>query len=179
MALTPLQLSDQGKEAYQAGNFQAAADNFLKAETIYKDSGDKLQAAEMANNRSVALLQAGKPEAAYDASKDTNLVFAEANDTLREGFAIGNQAAALNEMGQKKESLRLYRISAEKLYKAGDKENLVIVQKTISAMELESGHKIDAMSSMLDALRNKEKLTLREKILRKLYSIVARFMPKP
>jgi tetratricopeptide (TPR) repeat protein len=179
MVSTPLQFNEQGKQAYQAGNFQAAADHFLEAEKSYKIDGDLLQAAEMANNRSVALLQAGNAAAALEASKDTNLVFAEAKDTLREGFALGNQAAALRELGQKKESLRLYKLSAEKLSDAGDKENLVIVQKTISALELESGHKIDAMSSMLDALRAKEKLTLREKILRKLYSIAAGFMPKP
>jgi tetratricopeptide (TPR) repeat protein len=179
MALTPIQFSEQGKEAYQAGNFQAAADNFLKAEEFYRNSGDLLQAAELANNRSVALLQAGNALSAFEASKDTHLVFAQAKDTLREGFALGNQAAALKELGQKKESLRLYKLSAEKLALTGDKENLVIVQKTISALELESGHKIDAMSSMLDALRAKEKLNLREKILRKLFSIVAGFMPKP
>jgi tetratricopeptide (TPR) repeat protein len=179
MTTTPVPLSEQGKAAYQAGNFQAAADHFLEAEEIYKNNGDFLQAAEMANNRSVALLQAGNALSALEASKDTHLVFAEAKDTLREGFALGNQAAALKELGQKKESLRLYKLSAEKLTLAGDKENLVIVQKTIAALELESGHKIDAMSSMLDALRNKEKLTLREKILRKLYSIAAGFMPKP
>jgi hypothetical protein len=33
------------------------------------------------------------------------------------------------------------------------------------------------MSAMLDAIRGKEKLTLREKIMRKLFSIVARLLP--
>jgi tetratricopeptide (TPR) repeat protein len=179
MMHTPTNSNDKGKEAYQAGDFLAAADYFLEAETIYRNEDNMLQAAEMANNRSVALLQAGKAESALEACKNTHQVFAAAGDSLREGFALGNQAAALKEMGQKEASLRLYRQSAEKLTMAGDKDNLVIVQKTIAALELESGHKINAMSSMLDALRTKEKLTFREKVLRKLYSIVAGFMPKP
>jgi tetratricopeptide (TPR) repeat protein len=171
------QLSDKGKEAYQNNDYEMAAVFFLEAEKSFQKDGDSLQAAEMANNRSVALLQAGKAKEAYAASQNTHLIFENVGDSLREGFALGNQAAALNELGKKSESLKLYRLSAEKLQQAGDRENLIVVQKTISSLELESGSKINAMSAMLDALRTKEKLTFREKILRKLFSLVSRLMP--
>lgn len=178
MVNSPEQLNEQGKQAYQNSDFASAASYFLEAENAYKNNGDSLQAAEMANNRSVALLQAGDAAAAMEASKDTHLVFAQADDKLREGYSLGNQAAALKELGQKSESLKFYKLSAEKLALAGDKDNLVVVQKTISALEFENGNKINAIGAMLDALRAKEKLTLREKVLRKLFSIVARFMPQ-
>jgi tetratricopeptide (TPR) repeat protein len=177
MEKAPEQLSEQGKQAYQNGNFASAIDYFLKAELLYKNNGDSLQAAEMANNRSVALLQSGDATAALEACKDTHIIFAAAGDSLREGYAFGNQAAALKELGKKSESLKLYKQSAEKLANTDDKENLIIVQKTISALEMETGNKINAMSAMLDALRAKQNLTLREKILRKLFSIVSRLMP--
>ena len=173
----PKQLSEQGKQAYQNGNFIAAASFFLEAELLYKNNADPLLAAEMANNRSVVLLQSGNAAAALEACKDTHQIFADAGDALREGFALGNQAAALRELGQKKESLNLYRLSAGKLAKTNDRENLIIVQKHIAALEMESGNKINAMSAMLDALKSKDKLSLREKIIRKLFSIVSRLMP--
>ncbi len=118
------------------------------------------------------------PRPALDACAGTQHVFATAGDTLREGLALGNQAAALKELGQKQESLKLFRLSAARLEKAGDKENLAVVHKTISAIEMESGDKLGAMSAMLDALRAKEKLTLREKFMRWLFSLVSRLMPK-
>jgi tetratricopeptide (TPR) repeat protein len=178
MDKSPESLAGLAKKSYQAGKFTTASDLFLQAQKDYQAAGDKLMAAEMGNNRSVALLQAGDAQSSFDACKGTHTVFAKAGDTLREGFALGNQAAALKELGQKKESLKLYRLSAARLEKAGDKENLAIVHKTIASLEMEEGDKFGAMSAMLDALRAKEKLTLREKFMRKLFALASRLLPK-
>lgn len=177
MEYSPEQLKEMGTQAYQKGDFSSAASYFLQAEMAYKTLGNQLEVAEMTNNRSVAQLQAGDARAALEASRDTHLIFARAGDTLREAYALGNQAAALKELGQKSESLKLYKLSAEKLALAGDKENLAVVHKNIASLEFEKGNQINSMSAMLDALRAKEKLTLREKIMRKLFSIVARLIP--
>jgi tetratricopeptide (TPR) repeat protein len=166
-----------GRLAYEAGNYSAAADMFLKAEQACKTVGDELQAAEMANNRSVALLQAGDAQAAFDACAGTEVIFNNAGDTRREGLALGNKAAALKELGRKDESLKLFQLSADRLKKAGDKENLAVVHKTISAIEMEKGDNLGAMSAMLDALQAKEKLTLRERFMRWLFSVASRLMP--
>lgn len=178
MENTPENLATLAKQAYQAGRFSSAGDLFFQAEEAYNQNGDVLLASEMANNRSVALLQAGDAAGALSACQDTYKVFAAAGDILREGFSLGNQAAALKELGQKKESLRLYRLSAERLQQAGEKENLAIVHKTIAALEMEEGDNLGAMSAMFDALRAKEKLTLRERILRSLFALASRIMPK-
>ncbi len=167
-----------GRLAYEAGNYSAAADMFLKAEQAARTAGDALQAAEMANNRSVALLQAGDAHAALEACDGTEIVFAAAGDIQREGLALGNKAAALRELGRRDESLKQYQLSAERLKKAGDKENLAIVHKTISAIEIEKGDNLGAMSAMLDALQVKEKLTLRERFMRWLFSLASRLMPR-
>jgi tetratricopeptide (TPR) repeat protein len=177
MDYSPGQLKELGTQAYQKGEFASAANYFHQAELAYQTQGEPLQAAEMANNCSVAYLQAGNARAALEAAQDTSVVFAQAGDHLREGFALGNQAAALKELGKKNESLQLYRLSAEKLTQAGDKENLIAVNKNIAALEFEKGNQLNSMSAMLDAIRGKEKLTLREKIMRKLFSIVARLLP--
>jgi tetratricopeptide (TPR) repeat protein len=178
MGETVDELPEQGKLAYQAGHYQAAADLFFKAEQAYKLAEKLPQAAEMANNRSVALLQAGDARSALAACQGTDTVFASAGDIQREGLALGNQAAALKELGQKKESLKLFRLSAARLEQAGDKENLAVVHKTIASLEMETGDNLGAMSSMLDALQSTEKLTWREKFMRWLFSLVSRLLPK-
>lgn len=170
--------NEQGKKAYQEGSFQLAADFFLKAQEACKAAEKPLDAAEMANNRSVALLQAGDAHGSLAACIETDKVFAGAGDNRREGLALGNQAAAYKELGQKKESLRLFRLSADRLERAGDRDNLAVVHKTIASLEMETGDNIGAMSSMLDAMRLTEKLTWRQKIMRWLFSIVSKLMPK-
>ncbi len=171
-------IAEKASQAYQAGNYSAAADLFHNAEQSYSLSNKPLLAAEMANNRSVALLQAGNAQAALAACKNTHIVFADAGDIKREGYALGNQAAALKELGQKKESLNMFRLSAARLEQAGDKENLAIVHKTIASLEMERGDNLGAMSAMLDALQSTEKLSWREKFMRWLFSLVSRLLPK-
>jgi hypothetical protein len=56
----PVTLAEQGKQEYEKGKFAAAADLFSKAAQSYENSQDALNAAEMKNNQSVALLQAKK-----------------------------------------------------------------------------------------------------------------------
>jgi tetratricopeptide (TPR) repeat protein len=175
---TPEDFADQGRSAYRSGDFLKAASLFLKASETCAEAGNQLLAAEMANNQSVALLQSGDAAAALAASQGTDLIFAQAGDPLREGLALGNQAAALKELGRKKESLELFRQSIPRFEKAGDKENLAVVHKTIAALEMESGDNLGAMSAMLDSMRLTEKLTWRQKIMRWLFSLVSRMMPK-
>ncbi len=171
-------IGEQAKKAYQDGKYQLAGDLFQKAEDACKAAEKPLDAAEMANNRSVALLQAGDVHGALAACLETDKVFAGVGDIRREGLALGNQAAAYKELGHKKESLRLFRLSAERLEKAGDRDNLAVVLKTIASLEMESGDQIGAMGSMLDAMRLTEKLTWRQKIMRWLFSLVSKLMPK-
>jgi hypothetical protein len=55
-----IMLAEKGKKEYEAGNYIAAADLFSQAAQAYISKADELNAAEMKNNQSVALLQAGK-----------------------------------------------------------------------------------------------------------------------
>src|SRR5512143_3001044 len=88
-------LGDEGKQAFEAGQYEPAAQKFQEAADGYASLNDKVNAAEMKNNLSVTLLKMGRGQAALDAVLGTEQVFARANDVRREGMAFGNQAAAL------------------------------------------------------------------------------------
>src|SRR5512140_2944108 len=99
MTLSELtKLSEDGKQAFQAGEYEPAAQKFEAAADGYASLNDKVNAAEMKNNLSVTLLKLGRCQAALDAVLGTDQVFARASDVRREGMAWGNQAAALEEL---------------------------------------------------------------------------------
>ena len=56
----PAALAESGKQEYEKGDFITAADLFSQAARAYQNVQDALNAAEMKNNQSVALLQAEK-----------------------------------------------------------------------------------------------------------------------
>ncbi|RPJ49120.1 MAG: hypothetical protein EHM21_07375, partial [Chloroflexi bacterium] len=125
-------LLKRAQEAYQAGRYPEAAGLFEQAARQYSQGGDQVNAAEMANNRSVALLQAGDAQGALDVAQGTDEVFARAGDVRRQGLAIGNLAAALEGLHRPDDALQRYRQSADLLKQAGDTDNRARVSKSIS-----------------------------------------------
>lgn len=160
-------VSKQGEKAFKAGNFLEAANLFEQAAKLYTQNGDMLTAAEMANNRSVALLQAGNAKGALEAAQNTELVFAQAGDVKRQAIAIGNQAAALEALGRFEEALTRFWECSELLQGIGEKEYRAIVLKNISTLQIRTGRHLQAIAS-IDASLNHKKLTPREWLLKQL-----------
>jgi len=92
--------AEKGKQEYELGNYLAAADLFSQAAQVYASMQDELNAAEMKNNQSVALLQGGNAKEALQATEGTEDIFQKAGDTKRQGIAVSNRAAALEALGQ-------------------------------------------------------------------------------
>ncbi len=98
--LTPQQLAEEGTGAFQKGQFESAANSFALAAEGYNSAGKPLDAAEMKNNQSVALLKGRNAQGAFDAVSGTESVFQTAGDIRRQGFAAGNEASALEALGR-------------------------------------------------------------------------------
>ena len=95
MDQNPSMLAEQGKKEYASGKFAAAANLFSQAAQGYEFMQDGLNAAEMKNNQSVALLQAGNAKRELQAVEGTEDIFQKAGDIKRQGIAVSNRAAAL------------------------------------------------------------------------------------
>ena len=111
----PISLVDKAKQEYAKENYSAAAEMFLQAAKSYSATGDELNAAEMKNNQSVALLQAGKAKDALQATEGPEAIFQQAGDVKRQGVAVANRAAALEGMRKWKEALEEYERAASLL----------------------------------------------------------------
>lgn len=166
----------QAQGRYRAGEYLAAAEQFRAAADVYRTNGDELSAAEMLNNCSVALLKAGDAAGALQATEGTDQVFSAANDAHRQGLALGNLAAACEACGDSQRALQLYRQSADLLKDTGDNELRAYVLGSLSALQLKHGAQLQSLATMQAALESKPKLSLKERLLKKILQAPFRMM---
>jgi tetratricopeptide (TPR) repeat protein len=166
MTSEPQQLAEQGKQAFAAKQFDQAASFFTEAASAYEALDDTLNAAEMKNNLSVALLQAGNAQAAYDAAAGTDEIFAQADDLKRQAMAYGNQAAALEALKKLDQALEAYEKSAALFADAGETEMRSMVLQSAATIELRRGKVTDSALSMIGSVESTKKPNLLQRFLK-------------
>jgi len=164
--MDPTTLVEQGKQEYGQGAYIAAADLFAQAAQAYGEAQDELNAAEMKNNQSVALLKAGKAEAALHATDGTEEIFQKAGDLKRQGIAVANRAAALEGLKKLTEAMDEYNRAANIFEEAGEGDMHSIVRKATAEIFLKRGYIGNTQMDVLDSLRLVEKPTFTQRILK-------------
>ena len=159
-------LVEQAKQEYEKGQYAVAADLFSQAAQVYGSVQDELNAAEMKNNQSVALLKAGKAEEALRATTGTEEVFQKAGDLKRQGTAIANRAAALEGLKKWSEAMDEYNRAAAILEEAGEGDMHSIVRKATAQIFMKRGYINNSQMDVIDSLRLVEKPTLSQRILK-------------
>lgn len=167
----PISLADKAKQEYSQGNYSAAAEMFAQAAQAYSAAKDELNAAEMKNNQSVALLQAGKAKEAFLATDGTEAIFQQAGDLKRQGVAAANRAAALEGMKKFKEALDEYDRAASLLEQAGEGDMHSMVRKSAANLNLKLGRVTASQMDVFDSLRLAEKPSLTQRIMKFLIRI--------
>ncbi|MDX1437579.1 MAG: tetratricopeptide repeat protein [Anaerolineales bacterium] len=173
---TPGDLASAGKKHFENGDFGDAARSYEAAAEGYRMAGDAINAAEMANNRSVCLLELGEAEEALNAVEGTPELFAEIGDSHRQALAYGNQAAALQALGRVDEAEAHYLQSADLLEQVGEDQLRATVLRSLSEMQLRSGRAIDAVISMQDGVSGVKKPRAQQRIIKKLLQMPNRFL---
>lgn len=171
MNTNALTLASQGQEEYGKANYKAAAGLFAQAAQAYASGKDELNAAEMKNNESVALLQAGDANGALQATDGTEEVFQKAGDIKRQGIAVSNRAAALEGLKKWKEALTEYGRAADLFEEAGEGDMHSIVRKAAANINLKHLNVYDTQMDVFDSLRLVEKPTLTQRFMKFLMRI--------
>jgi tetratricopeptide (TPR) repeat protein len=159
-------LAEQAQQEYQNGAYLAAAELFQQSAQAYEAAQEALTAAEMKNNRSVALLQAGKAEEALHATDGTEEVFLKAGDLKRQGIAIANRAAAYEGMNKINEALAEYNRAGDIFEAIGEGDMHSIVRKATAQIYLKRGYVGNTHLDVMDSLRLVEKPTFAQRILK-------------
>lgn len=168
---SPAALADQGKKEYEQGNHRAAANLFLQAAQAFDSADDRLNAAEMRNNQSVALLQAGRAGEALQATEGTEAIFEQAGDLKRKGIAVSNRAAALEGLKRWDEALAEYERAAAILEEAGEGDMHSMVRKASANIHIKRGHLTDTQMDIYDSLRLVEKPSFTQRLMKFLMRI--------
>ena len=164
-------LADRATQKYADGEFVAAADLFSQAAQAYRNAQDELNAAEMKNNESVALLKGGKAKEALQATDGTEAVFQQAGDLKRQGIAVANRAAALEGLKQLNEAVAEYNRAADLFEQAGEGDMHSMVRKATAELFLKRGYITNSQMDILDSIRLPEKPTFAQRILKFLMRI--------
>ena len=167
-------LSENGKQAFEAGEYESAADLFENAAQGYAFLNDPVNAAELKNNKSVALLKMGKAQEALDAVLGTQEIFAKAGDLKRQGMAVGNQAAALEALNRYDEAYSAYEESAGIFAEAGEGDLRAMVLKAAAGIKFKRGKVSESAFKMIGSLEAKDKPSVFERILK----FILRFIQK-
>jgi tetratricopeptide (TPR) repeat protein len=168
---SPQDLAKEGKSFYNRGEYQAAAQAFEAAAQQYRLAKDTLNAAEMANNCSVAHLQADDAQAALNAVQGTDDIFAQAGDIRRQGMALGNQAAALEALDRLEEAAETYLRAADVLKQAGEDKLRADVMQSLSMLQFRSGKQLQALASMKSGIDGIEHPSAKQKLIKNLLRV--------
>jgi tetratricopeptide (TPR) repeat protein len=166
--------AEDGKLAFESGQYAVAVGKFQEAAAGYTAINDKANAAEMMNNLSVTLLQMGRAQESLAAVLGTEEVFGDIKDPKRQGLAAGNQAAALEALGRSDEALAAYERSAQLFAEAGEGDLRSLVLKSGAAIKLRRGKVVEASIRMLGSLEAKEKPSIFERILKFFLRLIQR-----
>ncbi len=174
--LDAAQLAKEAKQAYQRGDYESAARSFQAAAQGYKTCQDSLNAAEMANNASVAYLQAGDGQAALQAVEGTAEIFAAEGDVRRQAMALGNLGAALEALKRYEDAEQAYQQSADLLKQVGEDQLRLNVMQSLSSLQMRTGRQLQALSSMQAGLEDVNRPSPRQRILKKLLGVPFKLM---
>jgi tetratricopeptide (TPR) repeat protein len=170
-SVNPDELEAKGNQLYKSRRYDEAAETFQLAVEEYLLDGRPLKAAEMKNNRCVALLQNKQPREALEAAAGTEELFTEAGDRQKLAVALSNQGTALKELKDREQALEKFRQAAEIFQELEQTENYLQVMQSISSLELGGGNPMGAVAAMQSGLANVEKLSFRQRVLKTLLKI--------
>lgn len=173
-----LETQQQAELAYQQKHYQKAAQLFESSARLKAQTGDHLGAAESLNNASVAALQGGDARKALELSEGTHKVFLEAQDLKRAGMAFANQATAQEAMGDHQLAMKNFQEASTLLKQCGETDLRSYVLKRISTLQIKEGKQFEALGTISAALDNAEKLSPKERFLKKLSNLVMKLLSR-
>lgn len=166
------------KIAFQNREYKKAIRGFEIAYQYYKDVGDDLNTAEMANNLSVAFLQNGNKRRALECVEGTDLVFEKHNEQIKQAMALGNYGASLEALKKFDQAAIAYQKSADLLQENEESELRSHVLKSLSAIQIRQGKQLESILSMQQSISDKKDLSIKERFLQFILKIPFKFLGK-
>lgn len=166
----------KAQKAFSAKDYTLAGKIFMETAQRHDSAGNALQAAEMRNNASVALLKAGRASEALVAVEGTPAFFEQVGDSLRQGMALGNQAAAYEDLHRLDEALRDYRRSVELLKDSSARDMHALVLKRIAGIQMRNKKPVHALFAMDAAIDSSQNRSFSDRLIRSLMGLIRKLL---
>jgi tetratricopeptide (TPR) repeat protein len=166
--ISPQDMAEQAKRAYQCGDYLEAAHTFGEAAAAYLNLGDLHKAAEMKNNQSVALLLSGKAQAALEAVEGTQQIFADSSDFRHLGMALANHASALEALKRMTEAIEYYKRAGVALEEAKEGDMRANVMQKLGMLYLRHFKLYDAVIALQSGLAGSRNPTTKQRLIKKI-----------
>ena len=170
----PGAIAKKALAVYAKKRYEEAIELFQEAWTRYDASGDLVEAAEIANNLSVALIQVDRHQAALDTLAGTFDLFIDHGEMIKAAQALGNEAAAHEGLNNWERAEALYQQAAERFADLKDRDSQRYTLQALSRVRLRQGHAIEAVNTMQSALETGTRTTWRDRLANKILSLPSR-----
>ncbi len=91
-------------------------------------------------------------------------------------MAIGNKAAALDVLERKTEAEIAYKQCASILKKLGEDQLYAETMKSLSALQLKSGHQLESIANMQAGIEEIKRPNIRQRMLKKLLELPSKLL---
>jgi tetratricopeptide (TPR) repeat protein len=177
MTMPPGQeLKDTGLAHFRAGRFEEAITALAQAQQAFAAEGNRMQAAECANDHGVAARQAAHFEEAEAALSQARQLFQELGDLKGQGQVLGNLGSLAESRNRNGESAQFYKEAIELFNQAGASDLAAQTWQALSRLRMKQGKWFQALGAYdagLDGIKNP---TPTQRLLRRLMGTTRRLM---
>ena len=169
----------QAMQMYEQGNRHAAMELFQQAHETYQQEDQTAMAAETTINIAVIHNELGNPQAALAWAQSALPILDDAGNPLLYGKALGNLGAIFRSLGQNDKAYRSYREAAD-TFEAHRAYSLY--GETLQAMGyllIKKGNWIAGATTIGEGLRYRDKLTVKQRVLKAIANLLARLYGEP
>ncbi|HEX2907847.1 MAG TPA: tetratricopeptide repeat protein [Phototrophicaceae bacterium] len=165
------ELQERGVKLFQQRDFEAAAQQFQQAQSVYEAEGHRDLAAEMLTNIGLVHRTLGENQQALEAMQSALAVFQELNDTLRTAKVLGNMGGVYVELNDHEQAYNCYRQAADIFEAVGEKKLYGETLIAIGSLQIDERKLMDGAATYEVGLENLDELSPRQKMLKGLLGI--------
>jgi tetratricopeptide (TPR) repeat protein len=163
-------LKEEGLRLFQEGLYEEATAKFRQAQEMFATEGNEIEATEMVNNLGVVYRMQDKWNEAIEALEEARAAFVRLGDRNREAQTLGNLGGLYASKRERDKAKECLRQAADIFADLGDAQRQGETLVALAAQQLKTGERSEGMAAYLAGVQMLQKPTLRQKVMRSLYS---------
>ncbi|QPC81596.1 tetratricopeptide repeat protein [Phototrophicus methaneseepsis] len=169
------ELQDQGVQLFQQREYEAASRSFQEALDAYKEAGDENMVAEMKVNIGLVHRELGEAQQALDMMQEALRHFQNTEDQFRVAQVLGNMGGVYMALNDKEQAMTSYREAADIFRDMGEDRLYRDTLLALGSLQVREGKFIAGASLYQLGLEGKTDLNMRQRIMKRLSSIITSF----